>query len=93
MTKQNILEDVICYWAQKIMRDGNKLKPHLYLWGNCGFTNLLQSEHDYIKKFWWINRKELQGHFALSEQGSFSIIGFKINLNTKTVRESTCNDT
>ena len=57
------------------MRDGNKLKPHLYFGGNCGF-----------KIVFGTNRKELQGHFALSEQGSFSIIGFKRNLNTKTVR-------
>ena len=34
LTKQNILEDVICYWAQKITRDGNKLKQHLYFGGN-----------------------------------------------------------
>ena len=49
LKKQNILEDVICYWAQKIMRDGNKLKLHLYFWGNCGFKLLLQWEHDYTK--------------------------------------------
>ena len=49
LTKQNILEDVICYWAQKIMRDGNKLKLHLYFWGNCGFKLLLQWEHYYTK--------------------------------------------
>ena len=29
-------------WAQKIMRDGNKLKPHHYFLGNCGFKHLLQ---------------------------------------------------
>ena len=49
LKKQNILEDVICYWAQKIMRDGNKLTLHLYFWGNCGFKLLLQWEHDYTK--------------------------------------------
>ena len=54
LTNQNILEDVICYWAQKIMRNGNKLKPHLYFRGIVGLKTSF-SQNMIVQNSFWVS--------------------------------------
>ena len=44
---------MICYWAQKIMRDGNKLKPHIYFGGGIVGLNSSFSENMIIQNSFW----------------------------------------